>query len=340
MLLLLIITGCSADNGVEEKEQVAISDANENPFEIDEEDTVIMGSISHGYSNIEINDNDEVIPLSYDGDEVVLDYYVQAEGKATNVGFLVYTDGIAQPYKLNMTDSDYQYMHIIDLEENVDTPFQFIFTPITGEKGDTVNITITSVYHPSFIPDMKEATSYGGYHDTLSVMRPIEFHENPKLLELEELPTNKFLKDVRLSTEAVTDDLLKRLGGLITIDSEMLETSVFNIVEIEDKSDYDDTFQIDKQGHVHIQFKIVGHPGVIYQNTFYLNHQALSDQDGKRSFETKLMKGEVAVIDIELDVETLDDFSTFYVVSTPVNPDDFYEDVITPIKTPSVLLYK
>ncbi|MEI3612559.1 beta-glucanase/beta-glucan synthetase [Pseudogracilibacillus sp. SO30301A] len=338
----LIITGCSKDKVEEEKEQAAISDMNDNPFEIDEENAVIMGSISHGYANLELDDNDEVLPLTYDGGELVLDYEVQAEGKATNIGFLVYVDGIAQPYKLNTTDSDYQYMHIIDLkEENVDTPFQFIFTPITGEKGETVNITITSIYHPSFIPDMKETTSYGGYHEALAGTRPIEFHENPEPLDLTELPTNKVLKDVRFITESVTDDLLERLGGgVMTIDLEMLEVDVFNLVEIEDKPDMETTFQINNQGNVHMRLKILGIPGATYQNTFYLNHQALSDQKGKTSFETTLTKGDVSVIDVELDVETLDDFSTFYVASTPVNPEDFHEDVITSVKTSSVLLYK
>ncbi|MBS3679827.1 beta-glucanase/beta-glucan synthetase [Ornithinibacillus massiliensis] len=342
IVLLLIVTGCSKDDVEEEKEQVAINENNENPFEIDEEDTVIMGSIWHSYANVEVDDNDEVIPLTYDGDELVIDYSVQAEGKATNIGFLVYVDGIAQPYKLNTTESAYQYMHIFDLEEEgVDTPFQFIFTPITGKEGETVNVTITSIYNPSFIPDMKETTSYGGYHHALSVIRPIEFHEKPEFLNLNDLPTNKILNDISISTEPVTDDFLEKLGGgVTTIDSEMLDTNVFNFVEIEDKPDNETNFQITDQGNLHMKLKILGHPGVAYQNTFYLNHQALSDQEGNTSFETKLTKGDVSVIDVEIDIDTLDDFSTFYVVSTPVNPGDFYENVLTPLKTPSVLLYK
>lgn len=340
ILLLLIITGCSKNNIEEEKEQAPISDTHDNPFEIDEEDTVILGSLGHSYTNLEFDDNDEVLPLTYEGGELVLDYEVHAEGKATNVGFLVYVDGIAQPYKLNTIDSDYQYMHIMDLEEEgVNTPFQFIFTPIIGKRGETINITTTSIYNPSFMPDMKETTSYGGYHEALPVTRPIKFHENPE--PLAKLPTNKVLNNVYFSTEPVTDELLERLGGgVMTIDSEMLEVDVFSLVEIEDKPDVETTFQINNQGNLDMRLKILGTPGATYQNTFYLNHQALSDREGKTSFETTLTKGDVSVIDVELDVETLDDFSTFYVVSTPVNSDDFYEYNVMSIKTPSVLLYK
>lgn len=342
LVFVLIVTGCSKDNLDEKNELVSSNDSISNPFEIDEEDTIIMGSISHSYANIEIDANNEIIPLTYNGDELVLDYSVQAEGKATNIGFLLYVDGIAQPYKLNIADSDYQYMHIFDLEEEgVETPFQFIFTPIAGNKGETINITTASIYHPSFIPDMKETTSYGGYHNDLSVIRPIEFHENPEPLNFNDLPTNKVINNISMSTEPVTNDLLEKLGGgVITIDSEMLDTNVFNFVEIEDIPDNETNFQITDQGNLHMKLKILGHPGVVYQNTFYLNHQALSDQEGNTSFETKLTKGDVSVIDVEIDIDTLDDFSTFYVVSTPVNPEDFYESVLMPLKTTSVLLYK
>ncbi len=340
MICLLIITGCFKENS-EEEGQVTNTDLNNNPFELDEEETVILGSIFHGYRNLEFDDNEEVLPLSYDGDELVLDYYVQAEGKATNVGFLVYVDGIAQPYKLNTANSDYQYMHILDLEEeNKDTPLQFIFTPITGKKGETVNVTTTSIYNPAFIPDMKETTSYGGYHDRLEVTRPLVFQENPDPIDSASL-TSEVLNDVRLSIEPVTEDLMDKLGGgVIAIDSEMLEVDVFSMVDIETKPDVETTFQINDQEKLHVTFKIVGHPGVIYQNTFYLNHQALSNQEGETSFQTELTKGDVSVIDVELDVGKLDDFSTFYVVSTPVNSEDFYDDGVSSLKTPSLLLYK
>ncbi|UOE94753.1 beta-glucanase/beta-glucan synthetase [Alkalihalobacillus sp. LMS39] len=340
-LCLLIITGCSKDNSVEEDKEVHI-DSNDNPFVMDEEDTVVLGSIFHGYDNLVFDDNDEILPLTYDGGELILEYYVRAEGKATNVGFLVYVDGVAQPYKLNTTDSNYQYMHILDLEEeNEDTPLQFIFIPVTGKKGETVNVTTTSIYNPAFIPDMKETTSYGGYHDSLEVTRPVVFNENPELIDSATLPETKMLNHIRLSTEPVTQDLMERLGGgVIAIDSETLEVDVFSLIDIEAKRDVETTFQINESGNLHVTFKIVGHPGVSYQNTFYLNHEALSNQEGETSFETELTKGDVSVIDVELDMEKLDDFNTFYVVSTPVNPEDFYDDGVLSLKTPSLLFYK
>lgn len=346
IIIVILLAGCSKEK-LDTIEPDAIHDNNANPFETNDEEGGILGSLSHGYDNPELDEKEEsMLPLSYDGGELVIDYFVKASGKAKNVGFLIYVDGIAQPYKVNETDSPYEYMHILDLEEDdKDTPFTFIFTPVTGKKGDTVNVTISSVYNPSFMPDMKETSSYGGYHDTLvTTPRSLVFNKDVDPLDHSNLSTNVDLSDVRLLTEPVTDELMERLSAtqLRSIDSETLETEVFNEVNIENKQDVEDTFQINDSGKLPVTFKIFGRPGVTYKHTFYLNHKALSNEEGEISFETALTKGDVSVIEVELDLDKLDDFNTFFVVSTPVNQEDFDDDEygVHLLKTSSILLYK
>ncbi|MNL89089.1 hypothetical protein D3C87_2192040 [compost metagenome] len=46
------------------------------------------------------------------------------------------------------------------------------------------------------------------------------------------------------------------------------------------------------------------------------------------------------VINADIKAEDLGDFNTFYVISIPVNADDFPNDVVVLEKTPSLLLYK
>lgn len=134
-----------------------------------------MGALSHGFFNPKINDNGEMIPLIYNGEELKIDYTVNASGKAKNIGFLIFIDGLPQPYKINEEES-YEYLHVLDLvEDNKDIPLSFMFTPITEKKGDTFRISITSVYNPAFIPDMKETSNYGGYHLTLEVVSSLAF---------------------------------------------------------------------------------------------------------------------------------------------------------------------
>jgi len=342
IIFVVIVTGCSNQNP-DENESDTTSNGDRNPFEVDEKETVNLGRMGHGFVNPEVDENDERLPLTYDGGELKINYSVAASGKAKNVGFLVFLDGIPQPYKFNTTEAPYEYMHIFDLEEDdKDTPFTFVFTPITGKQGETLDLNITSIYNPAFIPDMKETSSYGGYHSTLQSLSSVVFEKDADDLETNSIPKNDYLRNVRLSTEPVTKELLEKheKHSAMKIDLETLEKLVINELNFDgDSAMHVDNLKINDSGTLNVTFKLFGHPGLQYQNTFYINHQALATEDGTTSFETVLAKGEVAVIDVEIDQERLEDFNTFYVVSVPTNTEDFPDDAFL-LKSESVLLYK
>ncbi|WP_230190747.1 MULTISPECIES: beta-glucanase/beta-glucan synthetase [unclassified Paenibacillus] len=277
--------------------------------------------------------------MQYHGGELKIDYKVHASGNAKNVGFLVFVDGKPQPYKFNTSDAPYEYMHVFDLQgEDQDTLFTFVFTPVTGKKGDTLPVSIASVYNPEFMPDMKETASYGGFHTTLGMEGLLHFNEDADALDASSIPRQEALRDVRLSSEPVTQDLLEKRSGFGTVDLESLDTNVYSELQL-DGAERQDHYQVGKKGALHVTFKLFGHPGVRYRNTFYINHQAISAKDGT-FFETMLTKGDVAVFNAEIELEKLEDFNTFYVVSVPVNADDFPDDVVVLEKTASILLYR
>lgn len=342
IILALIAAGCSRSPAdIQNPDPVRQGD--DNPFKANEEETGILDTMGHGFAKPEMDEAGEKrLPLRYTGGELEIDYYVNASGKAKNVGFHVFVDGKPQPYKFNETAAPYEYMHIFDVkEDDKDTPFKFIFTPVTGKKGDTLDITITSLYNPSFMPDMKDTSSYGGYHSTLQAAGSLYFEKDAEALETPDISGRGYLSNISLSTEPITDKLLERHSGMQKTDMETLERQVLSELyfdgQITAKMDH---FQIREDGSLHVSFKLFGHPGIKYQNIFYINHQALTTKAGDVSFETVLAKGEVAVVDVELDLKELDDLNTFYVVSVPMNAEDYPDDVIVLEKTRSILLYK
>ncbi|ONK24255.1 beta-glucanase/beta-glucan synthetase [Bacillus sp. VT-16-64] len=342
LALMVLAAGCSNQN-LDKNNEGTIHHETDNPFEVNDEETGVMGSMVHGFDNPEVDENEEMLPIPYHGGELKIDYSVAASGKAKNVGFLVFVDGIPQPYKFNTTEAPYEYMHILDLEEDdKETPFTFVFTPITGKQGDTLDVNITSVYNPAFMPDMKETSSYGGYHSTLQSLGSLVFEKDADVLEASSIPKKDYLRNVRLSTEPVTKELLEKheKHRAMKIDLETLEKLVINEVNFDgDRAMNVDNLKVNDNGSLHVTFKLFGHPGIHYQNTFYINHQALATVDGDTSFETTLAKGEVSVIDVEIDLERLEDFNTFYVVSVPTNTADFPDNAFL-LKSESVLLYK
>lgn len=342
IILALIAAGCS-HQPAEIHDPAPGRQEDDNPFQANEEETGILDTMGHGFANPKMDETgEERLPLRYTGGELEIDYYVNASGKAKNVGFLVFVDGKPQPYKFNETAAPYEYMHIFDVkEEDKDTPFKFIFTPVIGKKGETLHITITSVYNPSFMPDMKETSSYGGYHSTLQATGSLFFEKDAEVLRSSDISGRGYLSGVSLSTEPITDKLLKKHSGMQTIDLETLEHQVLSELYLDGQSAAKmDHLQIGDDGTLQVSFKLFGHPGIKYQNTFYINHQAVTTIDGDSSFETMLAKGEVAVVDAELDLKKLDNLNTFYVVSVPMNAEDFPDDVVVLEKTRSILLYK
>lgn len=337
VLIIILAAGCTTQQQ-DALEPDPTGDIDHNPFKA--ADNEVLGSMSHGFANLGLDENGMGASLCYEGGELTIDYVAGASGTAKNIGFLIFVDGVAQPYKFNTTEGPYEYMHLFELEEdNRETPFTFIFTPVTGKQGDILAVHIISLYNPAFIPDMKETQSYGGYHTTLEMVRPMIFNADADIIS--SVPPFAYLSNISLSTEPVTSAFLDSLGsGFGPIDMEALNKRIFSQLYMNGEDmKTTSNMQTAKDGTLHVIFKIAGHPGVRYQSTLYINHNAMSDKDGI-SFETVLEKGNVAVIEADIDLGKLEDFNTLYVISVPCNASDFPDDVITALKTESLLLYK
>ncbi|MVO99728.1 beta-glucanase/beta-glucan synthetase [Paenibacillus lutrae] len=338
IIFIMLIAGCSTNNTKSLYSEASPGQTTPTQNTL-EEKTIVKGNLFHGFYNPQIDEKGKMLPLQYNGGELTLDYSVRASGDAKNVGFLIFVDGKPQPYKLNKTVSSYQYMHTLQVkEDDQDTPFTFLFTPIIGKSGDNLHVSIVSVYNPSFIPDMKETTSYGGYQTTLETGTELIFNQDTEMLDIAVFSQQEGLSNVHQSTEPVTEDLLKKHSVMEKVDIEALEKRVFSDLSVNGETKQDN-FKMDKSGKLKIRFKLFGHPDLRYRNTFYINHKAL-DSEEVSSFETVLSKGNAVVVDAEIELDKLEDFNTFYVVSVPINANDFPDDVIIVQKTPSLLLYK
>ena len=344
LLFVLTATGCHAqksESGSVSYPSSSVSD--ENPFQPQTSDAAgVLGSIGHEPVNLTRDKNGDILPFVYTGTEMKIDYKVNASGKAKNVGFLVFVDGVSQPYKTDK-ESAYQTMHVLNLEENdKDYPFSILFDPLTGTKGQTLALTIVSVYAPDFMPDMVTTSSYGGYHDTLANNYEIRFDQDANLPDSSALPNYVKLHHVKQSTVPITQDYINSLSvfsGMQAINLEMLNKQVFAQQFFNGQGGLISNLKIDATGTLHLTFKLTGYPGARYRTTFYLDHQALAD-DATTSFETALTKGNVEVIEAEIDLSALKEFNTFYVISTLCNYRQLWEDGTPLIKTSSVLLYK
>ncbi len=340
LLIFIVITGtsCSLNKNKDNGESTDM-DTYENPFELSP-NTEILGGISHGFTNVETDEEGKRAYLRYEGGEKIFNYEVTASGTGKDVGFLFFVDGIPQPYRFNSSEAPYEYMHPIKVDEDdKPTPYTFVFAPVIGKQGETLNVHAVSIYNPGFIPDMKKTTSYGGYHTTSELMRPMIYDDDT--ITVSDIPQYEYLNNVNITNEPVTQTFLDTLDtGFGKIDMEALNKEVYSQLLIDGAdTKLTSNIQINQTGKIRVTFKIVGHPGVVYKNTLYFNHKPLSAENSI-TFETALTRGNIFVIEADIDLEELDDLNTFYVVSVPSNAADFPKDVVTVMKTHSILLYK
>ena len=70
LALLVGLAGCGTKPGPVEPDQQESTSNMENPFQQDEEPPFNMGSISHGPRNPNLDENERLLPLAYNGKEI------------------------------------------------------------------------------------------------------------------------------------------------------------------------------------------------------------------------------------------------------------------------------
>lgn len=332
----LLLFGCGKDVSTDEfvihnSEDVA---GMETDVEDDESSatTEYIGTLSHGVSWAA---DEKDYSFTYKGGMLEIPYTTAGSGICTSVGFLVYVNGVPQPYMIKDTEEQYKYMHMIEGGENQEVGFTISFIPVVGRAGDKVSLRIDSIANPSFIPDMVNTFDYGMSHNAIEANYDILFQENAeKMPEVED--DLCLLKTVCKESTEIDKGEMEYITGETKPD---LETYVYNDLKIDgDSMLLDRKSDILGKDKVHVTYLMMGHPGVKYRICFYLNHQLLTDELGE-VYELELATGKMSILEFDMDVSQVADAS-FYAVAVPVNAEDYPDDVISTMKYPSIHLYR
>ena len=283
-------------------------DLNANPFDY-EAPPDVLGSVSHA--------PDTQDPLEYTGGELRVPYLATGEGTGRSVGFLLFLDGIPQPYRLN-GEGEYAYMHPFTLgEDNTEEHFSFAFVPVTGRAGDTVTLTVADLFNAGFEPDMVSSSSFGLYGDAVTGSYPISFSADPEP-DAPEGKTLAALSGVSVKNELMTARFVEEnLGpqiGMSTGDGktreDKLDENVYVFDTFDGKEELND-IEITGRDTLHIAVDICGIPGLTYRVSFFADNTPLTD--GEDIFrEVTLEKGKTARVEADLTRAELPEAVTTY----------------------------
>lgn len=316
------VDGQSADD-----QSMGNASAFENPFAQEQPQD---SSLSHG---MQVTDPERKPEIAYNGGECRVNYSVSASGIGRDFGFLLYVDGIPQPYKLK-PEGEYAYLHPVSLAEDAeDQPFTFYFVPVTGVAGTPSTLAVTSLTNPLFQPDMVETSSYGGYHGALTAEYPIRLAADPPPFP-EQVAVNKCIINMNCQALPVTSDYLETRGWSLG----QLNKGIYQFIAYNGEVRYDN-LAVSGDAPTAIHYELAGIPGMRSQTTFYIDHTPIADADGRLVFDNTFSSGEVIAYDFEIDPAILNEFSTFYAVTVPLDTGNYPDDPISTLKTESILLW-
>lgn len=308
----------------DELPDVQTSPPAENPFADIHED-IHSGSITHGVNRDVVDGR----VFAYSGDKVEIPYFATAQGFVTKAGFLIFVDGVPQPYQIDEPDSDYAYLHQIDLEDNVQKNFQFLFEPVTGKSGDTLDIYIISVTGTT--DDTTENLLFGSVPSYLMYRLSLQYSESEGTVDFGLEGLSSVLTNAVESEEELTLDKISFYTDNGMIDDSLasdLNTYVCEKLYINDEDiQLKTTQKTDGKSKLKLRHVMLGHPGVEYRTTFFLDFVPLN-VFGQYSFESDLKNGIANLLDAEIDVSTLHGRHILCAISVPCNAADYPDDPI------------
>ena len=245
--------------------------------------------------------------IRYSGDEIHTKIMLTGKGyKNVGIGLLLFVDGKPQPYK-TAENNTLSYMHIFYPEDNVKYYHEFIFTPVTGKAGETVDVQIMGFNDPAYCYGDGE---WGAHFAFLSTEAQLTFDATP---EKQKPPQ---VADAGLHWTCTYEDVAPGEIGLLnaalanesihyefTLNGEDLEYRFYGAAE-GDKI----TFHLETYGT----------PGAGYSLVFYMNGNPIyADGDNTMLFEIR--DNQKTVIDGEFTLTGFDGKSNVCAMLVPRN---------------------
>ena len=318
LALVCLLAGCSApqtsDPATDE------SDSLDAYFEEEPADNE-MGSAEFG-----LQDPMDTV-YTYDGESLEIPFSITGAsfGKTTEIGVLLFVDGVAQPYSAvyeDGTELEESYMQVFNLDYEQQENFDMVFQPMTGKAGETVPVMAVTILEPSFVAEGPDNPRYGFHHqESATTSRQISFATDAPTQTLAAAATDYNVVDL-------PQDILDTLAAWGATDS--LDTTATLSLGVEDGN----YIQADGKTAT-ITVQLYGGPETDFNITLFINHQPVQ-LNGADYLSVRTVKNQMVEATFQIDTSALGTLNTVYAIA--VTPEDGELEINNPVKTASVLL--
>lgn len=230
----------------------------------------------------------------YEGGELHIPYKLNATGDCAgfDIGLFLFLDGQPQPYKTAETDT-YSYMHTF--HGTSDSIVELIFTPVTGEVGETLELYGMFLLNPSFFPG--EASGPFQTMGSSTASTQLIFEATPTPLELPDIPNCAVTQTVQYEDLSSSD-----IAGW---SSEDLELGWKYALKVNGSDSGVYRYHIDKDSLLKLRLEIWGNPYTQYGIVFFVDHVPVTVDPDQLAF-VSTPNGKKVVVEAEIDMSDFD----------------------------------
>ena len=303
----VLLSSCSQTGNEEMQETVSnlFDSLVTQPSEIlpAEESEISPASLGFGLSGAHTEDLSHRRSYLYPGGEMNLGYWIEAEGYSNiGLGMFLFVDGQPQLYKTEQDDT-LRYMHILYPPEGEKITGQFIFTPVSGKQGDTLEIYTMHINYPAHSID-----------DPPGVYQTFGAGAIGSRMLLEQTPPSTiqpvFQERILSSSITHTDLAESEIRGW---SEEELRSKLEYHFYVNGRKDFAELFSIADSEPLDCRFEMWGCPNGEFTLTIFLNHEPVYVQDISTN------DGQKAIAEIQLDITDYGTEGVLFAVLVPKN---------------------
>jgi hypothetical protein len=272
-----------------------------------------VGTMNFGPTSKSEKDENGIYRV-YDGGKMYLPFEVRSTGTIAtlDVGILIFVDGIPQPYRVS-PDGEYAYMHTFSQKDGKDmfgtivTTADIYFAPITGEKGDMLEIYALCMLAPDHLPS-QGANGHALTSGAVSSGFRLKYNATPPKDTYPE-------KNVRLAgvSTSVVDCTPQDIDKWTNTD--MIENMRYAFRANGEKMN---VYGVGEDDRITLRYEVWGTPYVHYGLVFFVDNEPVYAAD-LADIRVSVEMGRKTIIEATLDMTGFSGESSLYAVLVPRN---------------------
>lgn len=249
--------------------------------------------------------DDNITEFIYDGNPLVIPYEYENDATEFDTGIVIFINGIIQKYSTDDSNEE-KYIHIFHVPKESQVMMNLYVQPNTGNKGDTLNIHIGSIFKADEI--VTSLASYGHQHNLSQIIGfPVIYQHdstNSSVFNFLSASTERKMTDEEKKSYEIVDEATQTTTNALDTEA---------VIEVmQDGQIVVDTIDLDQEITLRFAGKEANYKGYIF-----LDNQIDTDIP---ILDVQIKKDTYSEFTLKIDKK---DYKNFYIILAPTDINEY-----------------